>query len=63
METSIIIGIILVILAVLLGTKDVVGASDSKRDLSIARILNVPIIPLLIFFIVIVVLRIMKILA
>ena len=56
-----IIGIILVILAVLLGAKEVVSASDSERDLRVARILNVPIIPVLISFIVIVVLRIMTI--
>jgi len=53
-------GIIIITLLILLATKELAGASDSKPALRIARFLIVPIIPLLILFVLILALTIMR---
>jgi len=56
-------GIIIITLLILLATKELAGASDSKPAQRIGSFLTVPIIPLLILFVLIVALRVTKILS
>ena len=57
-----IVSIALITLLVLLATKELAGASESGSARRVASLLNVPIVPLLIWFVVIVALRIAEIL-